>query len=635
MSREGLPISQNHVKELINQSAEKHEITLGGLENSIIDEILKTLPPNPNTAHLSTWCNNKVNDVLKKYPELESLAEKIRNDVGKELRYYLDQDKFKELKNQINDDIKNNKKINPAWIREKNKALSLAIRRGYKNLDGTIDYKFIFDKLEVGNNFSYQDREYNNPTREEVLDDLIVLLEEKNPITFNTEWITQNSEPIIKQLRKLFKNKETGDIEWNNFKEMLGKKWAKRWVMNYSSIKNTGKKEKILNEEQLQKNLLALEDLLENQQPNYFNPQFIRDNNIDLYISFLKNKTVKGAKGWSDIIIRLPQKWQVAWQYQESKNWTFKLIRKTLIDLVEKNKPKEINPTWIKDKDINLYFAIMRKEIKSRYPSPKNDWEKFISLFPDNIKNIWTYTEMRDWNFDDAIKETITLLEKKNPAQINPRWLSDNTKSLYHFFRSRFLVKKGLVDWEQIISNLPEKWQKKWEQKKVLEQLIPKETYSNQNEIKNLIEIHDKDLSKIFSVNSKEDKKTRDIVISDFIKLAQNGNKDAEEYLFDILSFGIDEMIENFEALKPWRNYPGELKEKIRRCIYLYDLNGKRASFFTYLFATLRLSLPQLENRYRISLNKMINTDQDIEGFIGKYDDEENVYFFGKRNNQF
>jgi len=1110
MSREGIPMSPVAVKELITESAEKHELSLGELENSIIDEMLKTLPPNPNTTHLAIWCNKYVDAALEKAPHLKHITEKIRNDVGKELRYQIDKKSFDELSEIFKKE--NPETINTAWIKSKNYALALSIQRGYKNLDGSLDWDFVSRKIGAQDKFIYHKKEYNSPNKEVLIDDLVKILEDENPETFNLEWILKRSGPLYNQIRNQFSdNKDRKD--WTLLKEMLGEKWASRftyseyvemlpsldaalsglvetlekynpdgfslgwikdnnhpvyyyfrknnikvadcldkipeewnkrwtgernygwqtledgvnhlielfkknetetitpmWIFNteprlyiffrsilvqeekidgsrnfdWSLVRNllplelkskwkhmeTQKtpteifsinkiktyldeekpevfspnwimsknytiyrfitksikegvykdweefinkipgdwinswsrnivKKRELNEDinslntlllkdnpsvwssswiynknpnlyfslnkfakidgwdsvliqvdskykdkwkqqrqtiedaqrdlidLLEKNnpiefspnwinehdnglyiylknilnknnenwdfcikklpeswqekwnnnqkrewnkenamgfleelvlrenpskfspswivdrdatlyqklkeyskidgwdsiipekllpvwsyrsyadrnienisdlsaelllllkkynpekfnpswilehdsnllrttydflndnnsewkdiistlpnswqekwnlretsnysqekaILILENLLDNNEPDFFSPNWIRDNNTNLYC-YLSRQISSGKLTWDSLISKLPEKWKDSWKYKEFVKWDDELVKSELLKLIDENNPKFFSPQWVSAKNVNLYFAILRK---TKGDNSKEKWDEFIGSMPENIKNMWTYTEFKYWNFDDAIKELSRLCEENNPKKISPRWILENDQTIYHYLRSNFLVREGLVDWNQVIIQLPEKWQSRWKEKKVFERLLPKENFVDKKSVQDILDTYNSSLYTLFTANSAEERLMREEITGNLITQAQDGNTSALDYLLDVIPYGVENMISNFKILKPWEYNPDLLKEKIRRSIYLHDKVGK-VSFFRYLYKVLELSLPQLENKYQISLNSKDRRSNEMEKYFGSYDGDDSIYVFGRKN---
>jgi hypothetical protein len=1105
MAREGIPVSPEQVKNLIQESAYKHEVTLGEFEDSVVKEILETLPPNPNTTHLAIWCNKYVESALEKAPQLSHVAEKIRNDVGKELRYMIDKERFDVLKDLV--EKENPEVINTAWVRSRNRALSLAIRRGYKNLNGEVDWDFIAKKLGVQDKFLYKKKEYNNPTKEEVIKDLKDLLEEENPEAFSITWITEQSGPLAYQLKKLFQN-EDQQKDWTDLLEYLGEKWSTRWAyaenkellpdidtalshllealqkynpesFDVSWIKDhahsvhyffretnnkivdfldklptewstrwTGRKkiewktydeaigtlvtllekhkpteiypswilhknpqlymflqslnkeeianredsddytwstviemlptewaslwkkrerrilstdvvvneiknmldeekpelfspkwildrdssmysfilkninngtypnweslvnklpenlaskwfrnqnEKIKFDEEIKKlntlltkdtpknwgpswifqrdqnlynrlnkfvktegwnivldkvdkeyqerwkrtrqsledavddlvSLLSeneplefsptwisekdsglygflrktinekegnwqtiisklpqswqekwgttqqrewskenaigfLEELLLRKEPKKFGPAWILSNDAPLYMKLLEYSKAEGGwefiipeqfkdswerrtdkigsvdslsdlsvetvlllkkynpekfspgwickhgnlgrhiykffaeteTGWQDLIAllppeyqqkwtvqeigewteekafaklllllennepetfnrnwiiendpklffyfykayysrergwtaftsKLPERWRGLWEVKEFTDWTEETMKKTFLDLVNEKKPEKINPIWVVKNNINLSAAILRKV---KRPDTKKAWDTFISSMPEEIQKKWTYRESMNWKFEEAINEMVKLCESNKPSKISPRWIILQDKSLYHFFRQTFRVKEGLVDWTGMVDHLPEKWRGRWKEKKVLEQLLPTQTYSNEKEIKDILDTYGNNVYTLLAASTAEEKRIREEILADLLESARAGNTNAEKYILETLYYPITEMIEDTLALIPWKQYPDDVKEVIRKCIYLHDTNGK-AHFFGYVHKTLLLSTPALENKYHISLDKG-RYNKNVSDYLGKYDDSEDLIYF-------
>jgi len=233
MSQEGFKLEKSEIREIINSEIEKHNIPIAEKEKQIIDNIVASCPQNPNTARLFAWCNKKVSEELDKYPDMNEDIQDIRNEVGKELRYKLDQDRFEELKERIS--VEKPQVVNPQWIRDRFYGLSISIRRGYKNIDGSIDWDFISNKLGISDRFSIKTQESWNFDKEKIMNAFNNLLEEKSPLVFCPDWILKNGSGIYHQLAINFKTKDN-KIDWDTIKSLLSDKWQEKWKIQRRGI---------------------------------------------------------------------------------------------------------------------------------------------------------------------------------------------------------------------------------------------------------------------------------------------------------------------------------------------------------------------------------------------------------------
>ncbi|KKP68252.1 MAG: hypothetical protein UR66_C0007G0059 [Candidatus Moranbacteria bacterium GW2011_GWE1_35_17] len=129
-----------------------------------------------------------------------------------------------------------------------------------------------------------------------LVDELVSLLEEKNPQYFNRKWIETNKYGLY---LRIFKNvRKDGKIDWIRVTSALPEKWQNRWDDGGFNF------QKLIN------NLVAL---LEGKNPQYFNKRWIEENKSSLYFRIRKYVRKNGKPDWSRIISALPEKWQGRW----------------------------------------------------------------------------------------------------------------------------------------------------------------------------------------------------------------------------------------------------------------------------------------------------------------------------------
>lgn len=220
MSRIGRALSPDFVSRLIIKTAAKGGIALDQRKWKIINSILSTLPLKPNPCHIAKWCNQKVKKGLAPFPEYKEEAGIICREVWKEVLYFLNEEEFHRLRALLKE--KKISKPKPQWIRKNSYALYLSIKRGFRNAKGGIDWKFVFDKLDI-QKFSYRRLIKYGGDKNKIIKRLSDLLESENPPFFSPNWINKHSGSLDEQIRTVFKD------DWDGVIQRLDKKWHDKW----------------------------------------------------------------------------------------------------------------------------------------------------------------------------------------------------------------------------------------------------------------------------------------------------------------------------------------------------------------------------------------------------------------------
>lgn len=220
MGREGKTISTAVVHKLIIKTAKRENIPLYKEQKKLISLILITLPKRPNPCYLARWCNHDVNGLIGLYPRLAADAAIIRKEVWKELLYLLNEKEFKRLAELLRHEKPEN--IRPQWVRDNSYALSLSIRRGFRDKEGGVDWPFIFGKLGVDNFLKKRLVSYHND-KKKIIARLEEILEAKNPKMFSPNWIYKNGEGLDHHIAKSFNG-------WSEMVSLMNEKWRARWI---------------------------------------------------------------------------------------------------------------------------------------------------------------------------------------------------------------------------------------------------------------------------------------------------------------------------------------------------------------------------------------------------------------------
>lgn len=221
MARQGKKLPFQFVKRIVLKEANKVNIVIDQKKEQAIDDILKTLPSQPNPTHLSIWYRKTGKwFLLFKYRAYLEEGKLLFNRVGKEIFYYMNKDEFQRLEKLIK---KNKpKQVNPQWIRNNACALRLSITRGCKDMNNNIDWEFVSNKLKV-KDFKHRQMNYYRGSKKRVVRKFVEELEKHNPKIFYCKWIEGVNPGLLYQVRSTF------DGNWEDLIQMLPDKWRKRW----------------------------------------------------------------------------------------------------------------------------------------------------------------------------------------------------------------------------------------------------------------------------------------------------------------------------------------------------------------------------------------------------------------------
>lgn len=205
--------------------------------------------------------------------------------------------------------------------------------------------------------------------------------------------------------------------------------------------------------------------------------------------------------------------------------------------------------------------------------------------------------------FDQAITRLNKLLKKEKPSRFSSSWILNRDPSIYRFIFKNVRTQTGYIDWDKIISYLNRKYQKLWFPKSHNPKNKIIKFYSSKKEVSLALKSYQPKLYVFAEALDKDDHLLRNTISISLVRIAQKGNKRAEEKLLFFMDQIIQIWIEKYPCLYRWAGQREELDNKIRHCIYYYRFTG---SFLGYLFKTLEYSAFGLRNFQAYSLDSYI-----------------------------
>ena len=363
-----------------------------------------------------------------------------------------------------------------------------------------------------------------------------------------------------------------------------------------------------------------LKERIEIEKPEKVTPQWIRDRFYGLSLSIRRGyKKTDGSIDWDFIVNKLSIKEKFSIREKESWNADKEKIINALNNFLEEKKPIVFSPDWI---DVYGHGIGHQIRYNFRTADDKPDWSTVKSLLNDKFKERF---EINRWNVPilEVAENVIRTFELKKPKQISPSWIEKNLRNDYQIIKRRITnayTKKP--DWQSFLDLLPVDIVKCWTRIKPIEEIIPKNQYSNPEETDKIINKHKDKIYTFYEFfDKKNDRKYRDKIIEEMMEGVKKGNVDTLHRLTGHLVFMVERWIENDPNLEIWKYASEELRKTIENCIYRDE--PQKAKFSTYLYSTLKSKALQLKKQSPGSNLKKVFADGKVEFHMDEEEKEE------------
>lgn len=183
-------------------------------------------------------------------------------------------------------------------------------------------------------------------------------------------------------------------------------------------------------------------------------------------------------------------------------------------------------------------------------------------------------------NFERAIGTINGLLHEHQPSTFNSSWICTHAPAAYRFFRLHVRADSGGIDWDRITRAIDRRFQKRW----VLPCRGRRAAYRDDAESAVITGKYQDKLYTFLTPGDRTHNEVRDTIIISLVRIAQRGNVTAAQRAAELLSFTVDQWIEENPRIFRWRGYGELIQKHIERCIRAYRYSG---SFMGYLFRTL------------------------------------------------
>jgi|WetSurSiteA1Bulk_404760.scaffolds.fasta_scaffold00456_3 hypothetical protein len=210
---------------------------------------------------------------------------------------------------------------------------------------------------------------------------------------------------------------------------------------------------------------------------------------------------------------------------------------------------------------------------------------------------------MNTVDFDSAVNSINKLLKKNKPNTFNSTWIREYAPHIYRFFQKNVRREIGGIDWDSITRALDRKFQRKW----ITSRRHGTKLYRNKTEVKIILRKYEENLYTFLTPEDKDNNSIRDIISIALVRIAQKGNVIAKREIIKLVSFTIDEWIENCPKISRWKGYEYLIQQRIEGCIRCYRYSG---SFMGYLFRTLEYAGKGLRLITEYSLDEPLYSGQ-------------------------
>jgi len=184
-------------------------------------------------------------------------------------------------------------------------------------------------------------------------------------------------------------------------------------------------------------------------------------------------------------------------------------------------------------------------------------------------------------DFTNVVETLNKLLARTQPDAISSSWIQKHAPRCYRFIQKNLRRDFGGIDWDRLTYALEWKYQRRWTPLRMRKNRLQ---YEDRAEVETIIKKYQGKMYVFIALSGKDDRRTRDVIGINFVRLAQQGNLLAQQELIGLLKFTIDNWIERYSFLARWQGHEDEIQNQLEACIRRYRYTG---SFVNYVFRTL------------------------------------------------
>lgn len=605
----------------------------------------------------------------------------VAQKMGIENRFvYLEQKKGLSFEERVSEIVKtleekNPENFGPRWLRDNAHSEYRYLEKVLPKEGTSIVWDSVLELLpqEWSEKWQYHESK-RGYSFEERVNEVLKILEEKNPRKFSPSWLIKNA-PSEHLFFATNLKTDNGQVDWKTLINLLPEVWRDRWtftekrdlsgnnaIVELTSLVHDFKVEKFTPkwiEDHDPALYTALRSLLGRTKDNFIqwekmedllpaeilskfsfersktsglsdvaerirsrmkpgdllSPTYFRISMPDMYKFFLRNmRTPEGNISWAFIMRTLYIDYGLPVDEIVSRpenGPTYKRIVERINDACERNNPTEISVEFLQAHDRTIQTQVRRYlQNEKSYAN----WSLVFKEVNEPYKSMWFEKEKKrnEINKQNVVHDLDILLTEINPESFSPEWIKSSSFQIYERIKRYFKNRYNEIDWEKLVKRMNPSWQKKWDSNAASLQKI--ESYHDQQEVDEITSKYSNDMYSIYMTGKAEMQKAEEIW-SSLIALAQKGNIEAHE----TVSKMADKVISDYIATKddPDSNAISveideyEKLKIIERCINRYDAT-KEGFFRNYLLKSIGFIVKKKGFKYSL--------DREPEEGLSLYD---------------
>lgn len=524
------------------------------------------------------------------YTFIEKLGEPWKS---KFVYKYVERDKEKNIQRAAEDLVRllEEKKpdhFNMEWIKNNDRALfERIVSHGKEMVNDRRDFSSFIARLGEywASKFTLRKRD-QEANYKQASEELLVLLEKENPVNFSLSWIGDKNRDLERKIEKNCYEIIDGKKDYSTFISQLGSGWLEKF---------SHRKTEMRSDRTMENSIQEIIKKANESNPEYISPGWIDKNIIARH--FLRKTLLmpNGTVAWEIIPDFLPPDLRSKWKFSPAEHRGLSERGKELEAKLREINPETFNTRWIKDNASGIHrwaSVYFRKD-------GRINWNGLVDELPEDLRLKWRHQE-QTLTFDQVINDLNSALRENRFSFLSPKIIQRNFPNIYWFITSRFRNEKENIDWQKIKDNLDEDLRGRFIVPKRFNERVPEHQYENQDELNKFFDSNRDKLYTLVAAPTSEDRKTRDGIYNGLVGLARKGNVTAELKILLYMEILVNNWIDQNEQGFLLYKYDTEtLHDKLKKCIYLYDTNMKKARFVTYVYASLKKHAMKIRLRER------------------------------------
>lgn len=386
----------------------KRNVKFNLTDRTELRKIIASMPVMYDSKRIMFWVSRKAKAKILSSKIFFGFEKDFFEEFRKEIFFLVNKSRFERIKNRLE---KNRQKIFTVNdLRKIDQIFYLTWVRVLKSKNGKIDTGFLSKKLNI-------DLRYRGVYKlEEVLSEIILQLEIKQPESIDTKWMRENARKQYNFIIKIIRR--NGIRDWDLFASWLPLKWQKKFSIKCSRRWN------------FYLVLTEIKNHLQRENPDKFSETWIEDIDAGLYLHIIRNyrNSYRNEIDWDLIIGNLQVKWQHRWagkrhtKISEHSLYYFDTAVEDLKAGLASKRIRSFSAVYIK-KNFSALYDFFTKRVKT--PEGYVDWKLIISCLDKDLREKFVYPKKLAYHTPARLY--------KNPKELHQA-INGRKIKLYTFF---------------------------------------------------------------------------------------------------------------------------------------------------------------------------------------------------------